>query len=81
MAELVVQLEDDVIEKLQNRASRNGRSLEEEARQILRDAVKSEDGAPLGLGTRIAARFRDIGLEQDIQELRGYPVVPFEFDS
>jgi len=53
--------------------------LEEEVREILRDAVKSEDGAPLGLGSRLAATFRGVGIEEEIHELRGYPVVPIEF--
>jgi plasmid stability protein len=80
MAELVIQLEDDVMERLQQRAHRNGRSAQEEAREILRDVVTREDSVPMGLGSRIAARFRGIGLEEDIPELRGYPAEPAVFD-
>ena len=49
-------------------------------REILRDAVKSEDGAPVGLGTRLAAIFHGVGIDEEIAELRGYPVVPIELD-
>jgi antitoxin FitA len=89
MARLVIrQLDDDVKEKLELRAHRNGRSTEEEVREILRDAVKGEGSAPVkseasttvGLGTRLAATFRGVGIEEEIPELRGYPVEPIEFD-
>lgn len=32
--------------------------------------------SPTGLGSRIADRFRGEGLDQDIDELRGYPLTP-----
>lgn len=82
MAQLVVRnIEDDVKERLQGRASRHGRSLEEEIREILRDAVKGEGQKPRKLGTEIAARFRGIGFEAEIPEWRGYPVQPAQFDK
>lgn len=81
MAQLVVRkLDDDVKEKLQRRARKHGRSTEEEVREILRNAVKEEDRAVLGLGSQIAALFHGIGLEEEIPELRGHPVKPAEFD-
>ena len=83
MAQLLVrQLEDDVKEKLQKRARRHGRSTEEEVREILRNAVRTEaaDNRP-GLGSRLAARFRGIGLDEEIPELRGYPAEPADFDE
>ncbi|HEX9459973.1 MAG TPA: toxin-antitoxin system [Thermoanaerobaculia bacterium] len=81
MSELdVLQIDDDVMEKLQRRAHQNGRTAEEEVCEILRDAVKSESDRSVGLGTRLAARFRGIGLKEEIPELRGYPVEPIEFD-
>jgi plasmid stability protein len=82
MAQLVVRnLEDDVKSRLQGRASRNGRSLEEEVREILRNAVKSEGRKPRKLGTEIAARFRGIGFESEIPEWRGNPVQPAKFNK
>ena len=48
MSELLVdEIEDDVLEKLQKRARRHGRSTEEEVREILRNAVMSESDAPV----------------------------------
>jgi antitoxin FitA len=71
MAQLVVRnLEDDVKTRLQKRAKRRGRSMEEEVRDILRDAVKEEGRPAEGLGTRIANRFKGIGLKEPIPELR-----------
>ena len=81
MAQLVVrQLDDDVKEKLQRRARRHGRSTEEEVREILRNAVRSETKRRGPLGSRIAARFQQIGLTEDIPELRGQPAQPAELD-
>ncbi len=81
MTELLVDgIEDDVLKKLQQRADRHGRGLEEEVCEILRDAVKSESGIPLGLGTQLAAIFHGVGIDDEIAELRGYTVVPIEFD-
>jgi plasmid stability protein len=83
MAQLVVRnLDDDVKSKLQKRARRHGRSTEEEVRDILRNAVKEDGARKEGLGSRIAARFKNIGLEEgeEIPEMLGYPVRPVEFD-
>ena len=81
MAQIRVrQLDDDVREKLQERARRNGRSMEEEVREILRNAVKSESSTPVGLGTQLAAIFHGVGIDEEIGELRGNPVEPIELD-
>jgi antitoxin FitA len=82
MAQLVVRnLEDGVKKALRRRAIRHGRSMEEEVREILRNAVKDEGHRPrVGLGSQIAARFAGIGLDADIPQLRGYPVKPAAFD-
>lgn len=75
MAQLVVRgLDDDVKLALQRRAKEHGRSTEAEVREILRDAVKAGRGAPVKLGSAIAHRFRGVGLQMDIDELRGHPV-------
>lgn len=73
MAQLVVRdIENEVKAKLQRRAKRHGRSMEEEVREILRDATKTETSSRKGLGTEIASLFRDIGLKpgEEIRELR-----------
>jgi plasmid stability protein len=82
MAQILIrQLDDDVKAKLQRRAQQHGRSTEEEVREILRNAVRDAERAPARLGSRIAARFAKVGLEEDINELRGQPVRPARFES
>jgi plasmid stability protein len=49
--------------------------MEEEAREILRNALREEEPAR-GLGTEIAALFRDRGLQEEIPELRGHAARP-----
>ncbi|MBL8540082.1 MAG: Arc family DNA-binding protein [Betaproteobacteria bacterium] len=74
MAQLVVRdLDEDVKAHLKRRAERHGRSMEEEIRQILRNAVKEEKRAVRNLGSRIAARFKKTGLTADLPELHGEP--------
>jgi len=51
------------------RAVRNGSSVEGEVGQILRHAV-SVEAAPASLGSRLRKRFADIGLREEIVELR-----------
>ena len=82
MAQLVVRnLEQSVKTRLQRRARRNGRSMEEEVRDILRNAANEAEGRPVGLGTKIAALFRGKGLNFEAPELRGHPVRPISFDE
>jgi antitoxin FitA len=70
VAQFVVRhLEDEVKSRLQRRAARHGRSMEEEARDILRDALKNERASVASLGSRIAARFAGHGLAEDLPEL------------
>ena len=83
MAQLVVRnLDEEVKVKLRRRAAAHGRSMEEEVRAILRDAVKPDARPQGGLGTEIAALFRGIGLREgeDIPELRGHTIKPVSFD-
>ena len=81
MAQVIVRkLEESVKRKLQRRAIRHGHSMEEEVRDILRNAVKDDDRPREGLGTRIAARFKGLELDEPIQEFRGFTVEPPKFD-
>ncbi len=81
MAQLVVRnIETEVKTRLQHRAKRHGRSMEEEVRDILRNAAKEEDTPVGGLGTEIASLFTKIGLDADIPELRGHEITPASFD-
>lgn len=71
MAQLVVRnLDLAVKEALKRRAQRHSRSMEEEVRVILRRAVASDDLPPrsMALGSRIAALFADVGLEEPITQ-------------
>ncbi len=82
MAQLVVRgLENAVKVQLQRRARRHGRSMEEEARDILRNAVNEEDVPVGGLGTEISALFAKVGLDSDVRELRGHEMKPASFES
>lgn len=82
MAQFVVRhLEDDVAEKLKKRAKRHARSMEAEVREILRAAVRERTEVRQKLGSRIADRFRRVGLVEDLPELRGTPVRAARFTS
>jgi plasmid stability protein len=84
MAQLVVRnLEQSVKTRLQQRAQRHGRSMEEEVREILRDAAKNEGKPGKGLGTEIAELFRGVGLRpgEEIPELRGFTLEPPDFEE
>ena len=82
MAQLVVRnIEDAVKARLQRRARRNGRSMEEEVRDILRNAAHETEKPSGGLGSEIAALFAGKGLTSDIPELRGYTIKPPTFDE
>ena len=81
MAQLVVRnIETGVKSRLQRRAKRHGRSMEEEVRDILRSAAKEEERPTRGLGTEIAALFTKVGLDAEIPELRGHEIKPASFD-
>ena len=82
MAQVIVRnLEDDIRDKLRSLAAEHGRSMEEEIREILRAAVlRATTGPRVGLGSRLAARFRDCGLDDEIAELRGRPARPADLE-
>jgi antitoxin FitA len=83
MAQLLVRnLENSVKARLQRRAKRHGHSMEEEVRDILRAAVNEEKTASKGgLGTEISKIFAKHGLDQPIEELRGFTINPPNFEE
>ena len=82
MAQFVVRnLEDGVKDRLRRRARRNGRSMEEEVRDILRSAVNEVDAPSGGLGTEIATLFAGTGIDFDLPELHGHAVKPPSFEE
>lgn len=84
MAQFVVRnLEDDIRDKIRAIAAEHGRSMEEEVREMLREAVlRASARSSKGLGTRLVERFRGCNLRDgEIEELRGETPRAAEFDS
>src|SRR6266478_5930799 len=79
MAQLIVRnLEDDVKAKLQQRARQHGRSTEEEVREILRAAVRTE---PRKMELLAPGRRRDrlfAAFDRAIDEILDGRVLPFD---
>ena len=72
MATLTVRgLDDDVKSGLRRLAAAHGRSMEAEARDILRAAVGNAGGTGADLVRRIQARFA--GLDTDVDDALGQP--------
>ncbi len=62
MATLTIRnLEDPLKRRLRLRAAARNRSMEEEARQILRAALQESPARSPDLGTQIRARFAELG--------------------
>jgi antitoxin FitA len=75
MAQLLVRdIESDVVRELKVRAARNGRSAEEEHRQILREALRS--AGPARSLKEFLLEMPDVGDDRDFErpEDRGRPV-------
>jgi antitoxin FitA len=77
---VVRNIESSVKTRLQRRAKQHGRSMQEEVRDILRNAVNEPDVPSAGLGSEISSLFAKVGLESDIPELRGSEIRPPSFD-
>ena len=77
MASITIRnLDDEVKIRLRVRAASHGRSMEEEARHILRDAVERDVG-PANLAAAIRERFAHLGgveLELPLREAMPEPV-------
>jgi antitoxin FitA len=71
MATLTIRnLEDGLKSRLRLRAAAGNRSMEEEARRILRTALQDAPAPSADLGTRIRARFAALGDVQLVTEPR-----------
>ena len=82
MAQFVVRhLEDAVADKLKRRAKRHARSMEDEVRHILRNAVQDGPINVRKIGSRIAQRFQRAGLTTDLPEWRGEAAGAADFES
>ncbi len=81
MAQFVVRnLEDDVRERLRELSLSQGQSMEEIVREILRNAVLKWGTSPPRLGSQMAKRFSKVGLDFEIDELRGQHMQPPSLD-
>jgi plasmid stability protein len=68
MAQLIVRnVDDDIVRRLKKRAAEHGRSAEEEHRQLLRAALRSE-----GLIDRLR-EMPDAGSDVDFDRVRDFP--------
>lgn len=84
MAQILVRnLEDRLKTRLQRRARRNSQSMEAEARDILRNALREDEAPSVGFGTASVALFsgQGVGLKkgEEIREGRGVPLKPISF--
>lgn len=76
---LIRQLDDDVKQRLKQRARKHHRTMEAEIRTIL-TAIAYEDTPSAGrLGTRIAQRFAGLGFTEPLEELPGQAARPADF--
>ena len=58
---LIRNLDDRLKDRLRLRAARNKRSMEEEARNILKTALSEQSTLPPNLAHSITARFKELG--------------------
>lgn len=81
MAQVIVRdIDDEITAGLKQRATKHGWSVEDEVRQILRQAIHEKVPTTKKLGSRIAARFAGVGLDQPLPELKGQSAMPMDFD-
>jgi plasmid stability protein len=77
MASITIRrLEDSTKKRLRIRASRNGRSMEEEARQILKVALNEKSKPGLSLVESMRSKFAHLGGGIDIPEVVRGPMRP-----
>lgn len=70
---IIPNLDDDTKSRLQKRAEKHGRSVEEEAREILRIALIENDEHPLNFATLIEQRFANLG-DFELPEISREPI-------
>ncbi|MBD2294499.1 plasmid stability protein [Anabaena sphaerica FACHB-251] len=70
---IIYNLDDEIKSRLQKRAEKNGRSLEEEAREILYMTLTENNENSLNLATRIEQRFANFG-DFELPEIAREPI-------
>lgn len=78
---IVRRIDDDLKARLKKRAEEHGVSMEEEVRIILQNALLREEPRQPGLGTRIAALFKDIEDGPELEPLPREDLKPINFDE
>jgi plasmid stability protein len=82
MAQIIVRnLDEGVKRRLRERAQRRGKSMEAEVREILGRALAEPERPKVGLGTRIASRFANLGLDDGLEEMPDEPPRAADFKS
>ena len=83
MAQLIVRnIDEDVRDRLRERARAHNRSMEAEVREILRAAVATGHRERTGIGTQISELFAEQGVERgEIEEIRGGEARPTDFEG
>ncbi|MEH2312306.1 MAG: plasmid stability protein [Nostoc sp.] len=66
-------LDDDIKSRLKKRAEKHGRSLEEEAREILCMALTENHEHPINLATILEERFANLG-DLELPEILREPI-------
>ncbi len=66
-------LDDDIKYRLQKQAEKHGRSLEEEAREILRSALTENNEDTSNIATIIKQRFANLG-DFELPEFKREPI-------
>lgn len=73
MAQLIVRnIEDEVAQKLRERAARNGVSAEEEHRRILREAVQGKEPKPKKNFKEHLMSMPNVGTDEDFARPKDY---------
>jgi len=82
MASITIRNMDEGLKaRLRVRAAQHGRSMEDEARDILRTSLSREKSKPVNLATAIRARFRALGGVSLPETPREPMRSPVRFDS
>lgn len=82
MASITIRKFDDALKaRLRVRAALRGRSMEDEAREILRSVLSRQTATPRNLASAVRQRFTDFGGVELESEPRRLPREPPRFDT
>ncbi len=71
----ILNIDDNIKNLLQQRASKNGRSIEEEAKEILHLALLENQKTPVNIVNMIEKRFAHLG-NFELREIKREPMRP-----